>query len=138
MPTTNPTSGQKAIVQINNSTYQTVTGIKTADIQVSTNKYDITDLNSNNWVLLLAGLSSYTLKLDGNFDWTDAQQAILLADIITTPGTTVAWKVYPAGTGGAHFFAGSGIVTAFNPKIDVKSEETASFTIDGNGAITWT
>lgn len=138
MSTTSPTAGQKAIVQINNSTYQTVTGIKTADIQVSTNKYDITDLNSNNWVLLLAGLYSYTLKLDGNFDMSNAQQAVLLADIITTPGTTVQWKVYPAGTGGAHYFGGSGILTGFNHKIDVKSEETVSFTIDGSGAITWT
>lgn len=132
------TAGQKAIVQINNSTYQTVTGVKTADIQISTGKYDITDLNSNNWILQLAGLSSYTLKLGGNFDMSDAQQALLLADIVTNPGTTVAWKVYPAGTGGAHYFSGSGIVTGFNPKFDVKSEEQMSFDIDGNGAISWT
>lgn len=132
------TAGQKAIVQINNSTYQTVTGVKTADIQISTGKYDITDLNSNNWILQLAGLSSYTLKLGGNFDMSDAQQALLLADIVTNPGTTVSWKVYPAGTGGAHFFSGSGIVTGFNPKFDVKSEEQMSFDIDGNGAISWT
>lgn len=132
------TAGQKAIVQINNSTYQTVTGVKTADLQISTGKYDITDLNSNNWILQLAGLSSYTLKLGGNFDMSDAQQALLLADIVTNPGTTVAWKIYSAGTGGGHFFAGSGIVTGFNPKFDVKSEEQMSFDIDGNGAITWT
>ncbi len=138
MTTTNPTAGQRAVVQINNSTYQTMTGITTADLQVSTNKYDITDLNSNSWILQLAGLSSYTLKLDGNFDMSDAQQALLLADIITTPGTTVQWKVYPAGTGGSHYFSGSGILTAFNPKFDVKSQETISFTIDGSGAVSYT
>lgn len=138
MPTTNPTAGNKAVVQINNSTYQTVTGIKTADIQIGTDIYDITDLNGNSWKLKLAGLSDYTLKLAGNFDLSDAQQTLLQSDIITTPGTTVAWKVFPAGTGGTHFFGGNALIKTYDIKIDVKSEEQVSFDLEGTGAISYT
>ncbi len=137
MPVTNPTPGQKCIVQINNSTYQTVTGLKTAEIQIGTDIYDITDLNSNSWKLKLAGLSDYTMKLGGNFDLSDAQQAVLQADIITTPGSTIQWKVYPAGTGGIHFYGGSGIIKQQAVKFDVKAEEQVSWDIEGSGAITY-
>jgi predicted secreted protein len=136
--TTNPVSGSHAIVQINNSTYQTVTGIKTADLQIQEDIYDITDLNNNSWKLKLPGLADYTLKLAGNFDLTDAQQAVLQAAIITTPGTSISWKVYPNGTGGSHFYGGSGFLKTQGVKFDVKSEETVSFDIEGSGAISYT
>lgn len=137
MPVTNPTAGNHAIVQINNSTYQTVTGIKTADLQIQEDIYDITDLNNNSWKLKLPGLADYTLKLAGNFDLSDAQQAALQAAIITTPGTSISWKVYPAGTGGGHLYSGSGFLKTQGVKFDVKSEETVSFDIEGSGAITY-
>lgn len=138
MPTTSPTAGQKAIVQINNSTYQTVTGIKSAELQIGTDIYDITDLNSNSWKIKLPGLASYTLKLAGNFDLSDAQQAVLQADVITTPGTSVAWKVYPAGTGGTHYYSGTGFLKQMDIKIDVAAEETVTFDMEGSGAIAYT
>lgn len=138
MPTTAPTAGNKAVVQINNSTYQTVTGIKTADIQIGTDIYDITDLNGNTFKIKLAGLSDYTLKLAGNFDLSDAQQTLLQTDIITSPGTVVAWKVFPAGTGGTHFFGGNALIKTYGIKIDVKSEEQVSFDLEGTGAISYT
>lgn len=138
MTVTNPTSGNKAIVQINNSTYQTVTGIKTADLQIQEDIYDITDLNNNSWKLKLPGLADYTLKLAGNFDLSDAQQAVLQAAIITTPGTAISWKVYPAGTGGSHFYGGSGFLKTQGIKLDVKSEETVSFDLEGSGSISYT
>ena len=138
MPTTSPTAGMKAIVQINNSTYQTVTGLKTADLQIGTDIFDITDLNNNLWKLKLAGLSDYTLKLAGNFDLSDAQQAVLQADIITTPGTSALWKVYPAGTGGTHFFSGTALVKGEGIKFDLKSEEQVTFDLEGSGAISYT
>src|SRR5258707_15675535 len=125
MPT-NPTAGQKCIVQINNSTYQTATGLKTAEIATSTDIYDITDLNSNNWKIKLAGLNDYTMKLAGNFDLSDAQQAVLQASVFTTPGTVIQWKVYPAGVGGTHNYSGSGIIKTQSVKFDVKSEEQVS------------
>lgn len=138
MPTTSPTQGQKAIVQINNSSYTTMTGTKTAEIQISSDIYDITDLNSNNWKIKLVGLSDYTLKLGGNFDLSDAQQALLQADILTTPGTAVQWKIYPAGTGGSHYYSGSGFIKQMDVKIDVKAEEQVTFDIEGSGAISYT
>ncbi len=138
MPVTSPTAGKKAIVQINNSTYQTVTGVKTAELQIGTDIFDVTDLNGNDWKLKLAGLSQYTLKLGGNFDLTDAQQTVLQADIITTPGTTVGWKVYPSGVGGTHFFGGSGILKQYTAKFDVATEEASTFEIEGSGAVTYT
>lgn len=138
MTTTNPTAGQKAIVQINNVTYVTVTGIKTAELQIQEDIYDITDLNSNNWKIKLPGLADYTLKLGGNFDLSDAQQAVLQADIITTPGTAIGWKVYPAGTGGSHYYSGSGFLKTEGVKFDVKAEETVTFDIEGSGPITYT
>lgn len=137
MTATNPTAGQKAIVQINNSTYQTVTGIKTADLQIQEDIYDITDLNNNSWKLKLPGLADYTLKLAGNFDLTDAQQAVLQADIITTPGTAVSWKVFPAGTGGTHNYSGTGFLKTQGVKFDVKAEETVSFDIEGSGPVVY-
>lgn len=135
---TAPTAGMKAIVQINNSTYQTVTGLKTADLQIGTDIFDITDLNNNTWKLKLGGLSDYTLKLAGNFDLSDAQQTILQNDIITTPGSTVAWRVYPAGTGGSHYYSGNALIKTQGVKFDVKAEETVSFDLEGTGAISYT
>lgn len=137
MPATNPTAGQKAIVQINNTTYTTVTGIKTADLQIQEDIYDITDLNNNSWKLKLPGLADYTLKLAGNFDLTDAQQTLLQADLITSPGTAVQWKVFPTGTGGAHNYSGSGFIKTEGVKFDVKTEEQVTFDIEGSGAITF-
>lgn len=138
MPVTNPTAGQVAIVQINNTTYQTTTGMKTAEVQTSTDIYDITDLNSNNWKIKLPGLNDYTLKLAGNWDMSDAQQAVLQADVITSPGTAVLWKVYPQGTGGGNkAYAGTGFIKGIDVKVDVKSENQVSFDIEGSGAITY-
>lgn len=135
---TAPTAGMKAIVQINNSTYQTVTGLKTADLQIGTDIYDVTDLNNNTWKLKLAGLSDYTLKLAGNFDLSDAQQTVLQNDIITTPGSTVAWRLYPAGVGGTHYYSGNALIKTEGIKFDVKAEETVSFDLEGTGAISYT
>jgi predicted secreted protein len=77
MPTT-PIAGMKAIVQLNNTTYQTVTGLKTADLQVGTEIYDVTDLNNNLWKLKVGGLSDYTLKLGGNFDTAEGDKVRFL------------------------------------------------------------
>lgn len=134
---TSPTAGMKAIVQINNSTYQTVTGLKTADLQIGTDIYDVTDLNNNTWKLKLGGLSDYTLKLGGNFDLSDAQQAVLQADIITNPGTSVSWKLYPAGTGGTHFFSGTALVKGEGVKFAVNAEEQVTFDLEGTGSISY-
>ena len=138
MPTTNPVAGQKAVVQLGPTTYTTVTGVKTAEIQISNDIYDVTDLNSNAWKIKLAGLADYTLKLGGNFDLTDAEQALLQASIITTPGATVTWRVYPGGIAGTHYYSGTALVKTEGVKIDVKAEETVTFDLEGSGPISYT
>ena len=136
MPT-NPTAGQKCIVQINNTTYQTQTGLKTAEISISTDIYDITDLNSNTWKIKLAGLNDYSMKLGGNFDLSDAQQAFLQASVFTSPGSVIQWKVWPAGTLATHNYSGSGIIKSQSVKFDVKSEEQVSWDIEGSGPVVY-
>ncbi len=138
MPATNPSSGQKAIFQINNTTYQTVTGIKTCDLQIQETMYDVTDLNNNSWKLKLPGLAEYSLKIGGNWDMSDAQQAVLQADIITTPGTLVSWKVYPKGVAAGTLYSGTGYIKTQGLKFDVAAEESMTIDIDGSGAIVFT
>ena len=130
-----PTAGMKAIVQINNVTYQTVTGLKTADLQIGTDIHDVTDLNNNLWKLKIGGLSDYSLKLGGNFDLSDAQQALLQASIITNPGTIVGWRIYPAGTG--HYYSGTALIKTQGVKFNVSSEEQVSFDLEGTGSLSY-
>jgi predicted secreted protein len=131
------TAGMNAIVQMNNSTYQTVGGLKTAELGISTDTYDVTDLNNKKWVEKIAGLSSYTLKLGGNFDLSDAQQAALQANVITNPGTVVQWKIYENTVAGS-YFSGSAIIKTYNVKFDVSAEEQGTWDLDGTGPITHT
>lgn len=138
MPTTNPTAGQKAIIKINNVSYVTMTGIKTAELQIQQDVYDITDLNSNSWKLKLPGLADSSLKLGGNWDMSDAQQAVLQGDIVTTPGTLVQWEVWPKGTSATTNYAGSGYIKSMDVKTDVGAENQVTFEIDNTGAVVFT
>src|SRR5579871_6195683 len=95
-------AGYKAVLQLGPSTYTSVGNIKSADLQVGTDIYDITALGGNGWKLKLAGLSDYTLKISGNFDLSDTEQAALQGFIITNPGSVVTWKLIPLGTGSAY------------------------------------
>lgn len=130
-------AGYKAIVQIGASPV-TITGIKSVEIQIGLDIYDITDLNNNQWKLKLAGLADYTLKFSGNYDLSDAQQTALQAAIITNPGATVNWNVFPAGTGtGAKSYSGTALVKQMNPKFSVSSESQVDFDLEGSGAIVY-
>lgn len=128
-------AGWQAIVQIG-GTLVTMTGIKTADLSISGDIYDITDLNNNQWKKKLFGLADYTLKLAGNYDLSDAQQASIQAAIITSPGTAVAWAVFPAGVGGPKY-SGTSLVKTEGVKFAVNAEETVSWDLEGNGAIAY-
>lgn len=132
------TAGMTAILEIG-GTPVVMTGIKTVDLQIGVDIYDITDLNNNLWKLKLTGLSDYTLKFDGNWDLSDAQQLSIQAGVITTPGTVVNWKLYPKGTGGGSpkSYSGTAYVKTQGLKIDTKSEEQVSWDLEGSGAITY-
>lgn len=133
------TAGYKCLLQIG-GTPTTITGITSAEISIGQDIFDITDLNNNTWKLKLAGLADYTLKLSGNFDLSDAEQTVLQNAILTSPGATTAWRVYPVSTGfsGTHYYSGNALVKTFAPKFDVKSEEQVSIDLEGTGAISYT
>lgn len=129
------TAGYNALFKLGPTTYATVTGTKSVELQIGLDIYDVTDLNSNTFKKKIAGLADYTLKLSGNFDLTDAQQTALQASTITTPGQTVTWKLFPTGTGSA--YAGTAIIKQQGVKIDVKSEEQISWDLEGSGPVTY-
>lgn len=129
-------AGYKALVQFKNTTYSTMTGTVSAEIQTTTDIYDITDLNSNTFKKKLAGLNDYTLKLSGNFDLSDTDQAALQAAVITSPGATLTWQILPTGTSGSAYY-GTALLKTIDIKIDLKSQIQVSWDIEGNGAINY-
>ena len=127
--------GYIAIVQFG-ATPTTITGIKTCDIKVGNDIYDITALADGQWKKKLGGLAEYTLSIAGNLDMTDAEQSALQANIITNPGTSIAWLVAPQGLGtGKPKYTGTALVKSENMKFDVKAEQTVQFDLEGSGAI---
>lgn len=129
------TAGYLAILQFG-VTPTTITGIKTCDIKIGTDIADITALSDGQWKKKLGLLSDYTLSIAGNLDMTDTEQAALQADIITSPGTSIAWVVGPKGTTtGLPKYSGTVLIKAENIKFDVKAEQTIQFDLEGSGAI---
>ncbi|OLD64081.1 MAG: hypothetical protein AUF65_00455 [Chloroflexi bacterium 13_1_20CM_50_12] len=127
--------GYIAIVQFG-ATPTTITGIKTCDIKVGNDIYDITALADGQWKKKLGGLAEYTLSIAGNLDMTDAEQSALQANIITNPGTSIAWVVAPKGTSvGNPKYSGTVLIKDENIKIDVKAEQQISFSLEGTGAV---
>jgi|SRR5947209_1652831 len=127
--------GYIAIVQFG-ATPTTITGIKTCDIKVGNDIFDITALADGQWKKKLAGLADYTLSIAGNLDMTDAEQSALQANIITNPGTSIPWVVGPKGISvGSPKYSGTVLVKGEDIKLDVKAEQTISFSLEGTGAI---
>jgi predicted secreted protein len=127
--------GYIAIIQFG-PTPTTITGIKSVDIKIGTDILDITALADGAWKKKIGGLSDYTLSLSGNLDMTDTEQAALQANIITNPGTSIAWLVAPKGLGtGLPKYTGTVLVKSEGIKIDVKSEQQISIDLEGTGAI---
>src|SRR5256885_11311631 len=127
--------GYIAIVQFG-ATPTTITGIKTCDIKVGNDITDITALSDGQWKKKLGLLADYTLTIAGNLDMTDAEQSALQANIITNPGTSIAWLVAPQGLGtGKPKYTGTALVKSENMKFDVKAEQTVQFDLEGSGAI---
>lgn len=130
------TAGYKATVQLGPTTFTTVGGLKTAELSVSNDIYDITAMGGSAWKAKLAGLADYTIKIGGNFDLSDAQQTALQAAVLTNPGATITWKIFPTGTGGAAY-SGTALVKTEGIKFAVSSEEQVTFDLEGNGALTY-
>jgi|SRR5205807_1440595 len=128
-------AGYLAILQFG-ATPTTITGIKTCDVKVGNDIADITALADGQWKKKLGLLAEYTLSIAGNLDMTDVEQAALQANIITNPGTSIAWLVAPLGLGtGKPKYTGTALVKSENMKFDVKGEQSVSFDLEGSGAI---
>jgi predicted secreted protein len=129
------TAGYLAILQIG-GTPTTITGIKSVDVKISTDIYDITALSDGVWKKKLGGLADYSLAFSGNLDMTDAEQAVLQAAIITNPGTQVQWVIAPKGTTtGMPKYSGTALVKAESIKFAVNAEEQVQFDLEGTGAL---
>jgi len=128
-------AGYIAILQFG-VTPTTITGIKTCDVKVGNDIIDITALADGQWKKKLTALAEYTLSIAGNLDMTDAEQSALQANVITNPGTSIAFLVAPQGLGvGKPKLTGTVLVKSENMKFDVKGEQTVQFDLDGTGPI---
>lgn len=127
--------GYIAIIQFG-PTPTTITGIKTCDVKIGNDIADITALGDGQWKKKLGLLADYTLAIAGNADMTDAEQAALQANIITNPGTSIAFLIAPLGLGtGKPKYTGTALIKTESLKFDVKSEQAISFDLEGSGAI---
>ena len=127
--------GYIAILQIG-GTPTNITGIKSVDLKIGNDIIDITALADGQWKKKMTTLADYTMAFSGNLDMTDAEQTVLQAAIITSPGTAVPWLVAPLGLGsGKPKYTGTALMKTENIKLDVKGEQGVTFDLEGNGAI---
>lgn len=130
--------GYLAILQIG-STPAIITGIRSAEIKIAGDVYEITAFSDGQWKKKLGGLADYTLSFSGNLDMSDVQQQLLQASIITNPGQQVPWAIMPQGVGtGKPKYSGVVLVKGEDIKFDVKSEEQVQFDLEGTGAPIYT
>jgi len=129
------TPGYLAILQIG-PTPTTITGIKSVDVKVQGDIYEVTALSDGQWKKKIGGLADYTLAFSGNLDMTDAEQQALQAAIITSPGTQVQWVIAPKGTTtGNPKYSGTVLLKGQSIKFAVNSEEQVSFDLEGTGPL---
>lgn len=127
--------GYLAILQIG-VTPTTISGIKSVDVKISNDIYEITALGDGQWKVKIGGLADYTLAFSGNLDMTDTEQAALQAAIITNPGTQVQWVIAPKGLGtGNPKYSGTVLVKGESLKFAVNSEEQVTFDLEGTGPL---
>lgn len=128
-------AGYLAILEIG-SVPVIITGIRTAEIKIAGDIYEITAFSDGQWKKKIGGLVDYTLSFSGNLDLSDAQQQFLQASIITNPGQQVPWVIMPQGVGtGKPKYSGTVLVKAEDIKLDVKSEEQVQFDLEGTGPL---
>lgn len=100
--------------------------------------YDITAMNTSQWKSKFGGLADYQLKLAGNFNLSDAQQATLQGNIITNPGASFSWQVQPKGVGATTKYNGTAIIKQQAMKFAVNAKEDISWDLEGTGALVFT
>lgn len=130
--TSSPTAGSQGIFKLATTA---LIQVKTCEIQVKGNTYDVTamsGLSTPEWKTFLAGLLEWTMKVTGNFDIAnDPVQASLFGAL----GTTVSVSFSP--NTGTNAFSGSAILTSIPFLFDVSKEDTAEWDFQGSGTLAY-
>lgn len=121
-------SGHEGIVKIGANTVAEVTSWS---IEESAETIDDTAL-SDTAKTFIAGQTSWTASIECHWDETDTTGQGAM-----TAGSTVTLNLYPEGdASGDTFFTGSAIITSISRAGGGGSTVTASFSAQGNGALT--
>lgn len=129
-------AGWQCIVQTGGSP-ATVGDLTSAEITINGQVYDVTQLG-HQWMDRIGGLADYQLKLAGNFNMSDAQQASLQAAMITNPGSIVQWQIAPKGLVPTTRYSGSIILKQEGLKFPVNAKADVTFDGDSTGALVFT
>jgi predicted secreted protein len=93
---------------------------------------DVTPFQAaGSWAINLPTINSWTAKITGFIDTSDAAQTSLFALI----GTVVDLTLSIDGT--PHSFTGSAILSGIDPSVDAQAAETVDFSFTGSGAIAY-
>jgi Phage tail tube protein len=124
------TAGYKGNLKIGANSVALVTD---HDLQVQSEMYDITAMNSTAFKNYIPGLVDATVKVSCIFDFTDVNGQLALWNALLN-GTLLTMTVYPDTT---HAFS----ITAYVKQIDVKTtvnkEDSASIDLQPTGSISF-
>lgn len=111
----------------------TVTDITSWSLDVNCDMLDATALGDD-WKKTLPGLKDWSASADANWNVaTDANGQKALQDAYLN-GTSVALKLYVNAT---NYYSGTAYVTSLSIETPVGGEVSASFELQGSGALTY-
>lgn len=95
-----PNAGYSTVVSFStdDSTYNTMDGIKNVDFPLAADELDTTDFADSQWRTRIQGLKSISISIDGDYEPSDTAQAAVRTAF--TSGNTVYFKVLFDGTNG--------------------------------------
>lgn len=132
--TSAPTQGFQGIFKVGATA---LIQVQSCEIQANGETYDVTVMTGTStpaWKLFLAGLKSWTIKVTGLYDQAnDAVQATMWTNY--NNGTVDAVSFSP--NTGTNTFSGNALITSLPFKFDVKGAETAEWSFQGTGALTY-
>jgi len=120
--------GSEGTVKI--GTDDLVAELKSWSLSQSANTIDDSTIGDT-WATKKAGMNSWSASVECFWDETDAAQTAL------TIGAEVTANLYPEGaTSGDTYWSGSAIVTSIENSSAIDGMVEASFSFEGNGALT--
>lgn len=113
----------------------TVGEVSNWELDISVADLDTTTFDSGGWEESIAGLKSWTVKLEVKWDMSNTAQKALQDALLG--GTTVSLDLYPNGTGTSKY-SGTVLLTSLKVTTPVDDLVTGSFEGKGTGALTYT